>query len=232
MRSPRSDWVPSESLRWMTAPRRPRSAWLLVGSTPSVWVKVQRAGQDLRRLRANWRWYLVRVLLRAACSSSARSLVWSGADPASELAAVAVLLELLPGLEEAVRDREAGAAEFVLFAHSFAVGGEVSEEVGPAELAAVGVEVVVAAVAVGADDAVVAFAEDGLRLGGVAAGGNPNGAVVGVSAPGSQRRSPRVFQPVSSMLTTADCLSSCSSRVCGAASASPARSGDRVHASG
>src|SRR5215211_4991049 len=29
----------------MTAPRRPRSAWLLVGSTPSVWVKVQSAGE-------------------------------------------------------------------------------------------------------------------------------------------------------------------------------------------
>src|SRR5712691_8075690 len=41
----------------MTAPRRPRSAWLLVGSTASVWVKVQSAGQRLRRFLANCRWY-------------------------------------------------------------------------------------------------------------------------------------------------------------------------------
>src|SRR6266566_4958807 len=63
----------------MTAPRRPRSAWLLVGSTPSVWVKVESAGQRLRRFLANWRWYLVLGLLRAACSSMVRSSSWSGA---------------------------------------------------------------------------------------------------------------------------------------------------------
>src|SRR6266516_4007260 len=62
----------------MTAPRRPRSAWVLVGSTPSVWVKVQRAGQRLRRFLAKSRWYLVRGLLRAACSSRVRSFAWSG----------------------------------------------------------------------------------------------------------------------------------------------------------
>src|SRR5438034_11386357 len=50
----------------MTAPRRPRSAWLLVGSTPSVWANVQRAGQRLRRFLAKSRWYLVRGLFRAA----------------------------------------------------------------------------------------------------------------------------------------------------------------------
>src|SRR5215218_8128338 len=47
----------------MTAPRRPRSAWLLVGSTPSVWAKVQSAGQRLRRFLANCRWDLVLGLL-------------------------------------------------------------------------------------------------------------------------------------------------------------------------
>ena len=61
----------------------------------------------------------------------------------------------------------------MLFAHPFAVGGEVAEEVGPAELALVGVEVVVAAPAVRADDPVVAFSEHGLRLGGVPAGRDP-----------------------------------------------------------
>ncbi len=44
-RSPVSLWVPSESFRWMTGPRSARSAGLLVGSTPSVVVNVQSAGQ-------------------------------------------------------------------------------------------------------------------------------------------------------------------------------------------
>ena len=44
-----------------------------------------------------------------------------------------------------------------------------------------------------------------------------------VNAPHSVRRPPAVFHPVSSMLTTDAALICCSSRVCGAASASPAR---------
>jgi hypothetical protein len=53
------------------------------------------------------------------------------------------------------------------------VGGEVAEQVRPAELAAGRVEVVVACPAVGADDPVVAFAEHDLGLGAVPAGGDP-----------------------------------------------------------
>src|SRR6266545_2784418 len=98
----------------MTAPRRPRSAWLLVGSTPSVWVKVQVAGHP-----------------------------------------------------------KAVVAELLLFGHAFAVGGEVSEEVGPAELPPAGVEVVVTTPAVGADDASEALAEQRPGLEGVAAGCDP-----------------------------------------------------------
>src|SRR6266542_2402240 len=129
----------------MTAPRRPRSAWLLVGSTPSVWVKLQSAGQRFRRFFANCRWYLVLGLLRAACSRSARSLSWSGAV----------------------------VAELFLVGHAFAVGGEVSDQVGPAELSLARVEVVVAAPAVGADDPGEALAEQHPRLGRVAAGRDP-----------------------------------------------------------
>src|SRR6266511_1223554 len=98
----------------MTAPRRPRSAWLLVGWTPLVWVKVQRAGQRLRRLRANWRWYLVRGLLRAACSSRVRSFCWSGAVCVCSRGPVAVGLVGVPGGEEVVCDHESCAAEVVL----------------------------------------------------------------------------------------------------------------------
>src|SRR5450756_1815714 len=62
----------------MTAPRRPRSAWLFVGSTPGTLAKLQRAGQRLSRFFAKLRWRRLRALLRAASSSSARSSSWSG----------------------------------------------------------------------------------------------------------------------------------------------------------
>jgi hypothetical protein len=157
----------------MTAPRRPRSAWLLVGSTPSVWVNVHRAGHRLRRFRAKSRWYLVRGLFRAACSSRVRSFSWSGAVCPLEPGPVAVALEPLPGLEQVVRDHEAGVSEVFLFAHAFAVGGEVAQEVGPAELPLDGFEVVVAAPAVRADDAGEALAEQRPGLERVPAGRDP-----------------------------------------------------------
>ena len=69
-RSPLSLWVPSESFRWMTGARSARSAGLLVGSTPSMVVKVQSAGQTLSRLLANWRCQRVRRLFGLAASSS------------------------------------------------------------------------------------------------------------------------------------------------------------------
>src|SRR5665647_3388412 len=62
----------------MTAPRRPRSAWLLGGSTPGTLAKVHSAGQRLSRLLAKVRWWRLRALLRAASSSSARSSALSG----------------------------------------------------------------------------------------------------------------------------------------------------------
>src|SRR5215211_7209011 len=155
----------------MTAPRRPRSAWLLVGSTPSVWVNVQSAGQRLRRFLANCRWYLVLGLLRAACSSIVRSLFWSGAVWAWSRARI--LLVAVPGGEEVVGDPEARVAELFLLGHALAVGGEVSEQVGPAELAAGRVEVVVAAPAVRADDPGEALAEQRSGLEGVPAGRDP-----------------------------------------------------------
>ena len=70
-------------------------------------------------------------------------------------------------------DQEAAVAELFLFGHAFAVGGEVSEQVGPAELALGGVEVVVAAPAVRADDPGEALAEQRPGLEGVAAGRDP-----------------------------------------------------------
>ena len=64
-------------------------------------------------------------------------------------------------------------SEVFLFAHSFAMGGEVAKEVRPADLTVGGVEVVVGAPEVRAADPVVAFAEHALRLGCVPAGRDP-----------------------------------------------------------
>jgi hypothetical protein len=84
-----------------------------------------------------------------------------------------VSLVAVPGGEEVAGDLEAVAAELFLFGHALAVGGEVPREVRPAELSLRGVEVVVAAPAVGADDPGEALAEQHPGLAGVAAGRDP-----------------------------------------------------------
>src|SRR5450759_3305556 len=70
----------------MTAPRRPRSAWLLVGSTSGTLAKLQRAGQRFRRFLAKVRWRRLRALFPAASSSSARSSSLSGSTLSSRRA--------------------------------------------------------------------------------------------------------------------------------------------------
>src|SRR5665647_1536854 len=70
----------------ITAPRRPRSAWLLVGSTPGTLAKLQRAGQRFRRFLAKVRWRRLRALFPAASSSSARSSSLSGSTLSSRRA--------------------------------------------------------------------------------------------------------------------------------------------------
>src|SRR5665648_1056966 len=70
----------------ITAPRRPRSAWLLVGSTPGTLAKLQRAGQRLSRFLAKVRWRRLRALFPAASSSSARSSSLSGSTLSSRRA--------------------------------------------------------------------------------------------------------------------------------------------------
>jgi hypothetical protein len=66
-------------LRRMTAPRSPRSAWLLVGSTPGTLANVHRAGQSLRRFLAKVRCRRLRALSHDAVSSSLRSSSARGA---------------------------------------------------------------------------------------------------------------------------------------------------------
>ena len=78
--------------------------------------------------------------------------------------------------------REPVAAEVALFREAFAVGGEVSEEVGPAELPLGGIEVVVAAPAVRADDPGEPLAEQRLGLERMPASGDPGTPRSGSSA--------------------------------------------------
>src|SRR6266508_3304923 len=75
---------------------------------------------------------------------------------AGEAPAVAVFFEGLPDLEQAPGQRQAGLAEAPLLAEPFGVAAKVSDEVLPADLAALWVEVVVGPPAVGADDPAVA----------------------------------------------------------------------------
>jgi len=157
----------------MTAPRRPRSAWLLVGSTPSSSLKVHSAGQILSRFLARARVCLWRARLRAWVSSSVLELALEWGDAPSERAAVTVGLELLPGAEEALRDLEPGLAELVLCGQALRVSGEVADEMCPTELASLGLEVVVGPPAIGAGDAPEALAQEHLGLALVAVGGDP-----------------------------------------------------------
>jgi len=94
-------------------------------------------------------------------------------DLLEQAGAVAVLPVVLPGLEEPLGDREACLAELFLGGESLAVGGEVADEVRPAELALCGVEIVVGPPAIRADDAREVLAEQRLDLALMTAGGDP-----------------------------------------------------------
>jgi hypothetical protein len=100
-------------------------------------------------------------------------LVLEWRDLRLQVGSVVVGLVGLPGFEEGVGDHEPCVAEVFLFAHAFAVGGEVPEQVGPAELSLAGVEVVVASPPVRADDPGEPLAEERPGLEGVATGRDP-----------------------------------------------------------
>src|SRR5450759_199931 len=114
----------------MTAPRRPRSAWLLVGSTPGTLAKLHSAGQRLSRFFAKLRWRRLRALLRAASSRERPQLLLERAGALKQAGTVSVPAELSPGGEQPCGDLEAGRAEVLLGAEALAVGGEVARQVG------------------------------------------------------------------------------------------------------
>src|SRR5665811_1247530 len=69
-------------------------------------------------------------------------LLLERADPLKQALAVSVRAELCPGCEQPCGDLEAGRAELLLGAESLAVGGEVAQQMRPAELASLRIEVV------------------------------------------------------------------------------------------
>src|SRR5450756_2743244 len=168
VRAPWADWLPCESLRRMTAPRRPRSAWLLVGSTPGTLAKLHSAGQRLSRLPAKVRWRGLRAALARRLLEQRSERVLERAEALAEAGAVSVPAALVPGGEQPLRDLEAGRAELLLGAEPLAVGGEVAHEVRPTELAPLRVEVVVGPPAVRTGDAGEVLAEQRLGLAPVA----------------------------------------------------------------
>src|SRR5450759_5252008 len=110
----------------MTAPRRPRSAWLLVGWTPGTPAKLHSAGQRLSRFLAKVRWRRLRALLRAASSRERPELLLERAAALAEAGAVSVPAALVPGGEQPGGNLEAGGAELLLGAEPLAVGAEVA----------------------------------------------------------------------------------------------------------
>src|SRR5450756_1516398 len=113
VRSPWADWLPCESLRRMTAPRRPRSAWLLVGSTPGTLAKLHSAGQRLSRLPAKVRWRRLRAALARRLLEQRSELLLERAEALAEAVAVTVSSELSPGGEQPCGDLQAGRAELL-----------------------------------------------------------------------------------------------------------------------
>src|SRR5665648_362454 len=154
----------------MTAPRRPRSAWLLVGSTPGTLAKLHSAGQPLSRFFAKVRWRRLRAALRAASSSSARSSSWSGPMRSSRR-----LRSASPrNSPQAANNRSATrspAAPNCFWAPSPSLWAVKSRtRCARAELASLRVEVVVGPPAVRAGHAGELLAEQRLRLAAVAIG--------------------------------------------------------------
>jgi len=113
----------------MTAARSPRSAALFVGSTSGTVAKVQSAGSSLSRLLASPRVESVPLSFRSPFEQPAH-LPFDRFDAFLEGGAVAVFLELLPGLEDGPGELEAVQAEGFLRSESeVGAEGEVAAQV-------------------------------------------------------------------------------------------------------
>ena len=100
-------------MRQITAARRPRSAALFVGSTSVVSANVHSAGQSLSRFFASARTCRGRLPVEPR-SSNGRICALIAASRCWSAIAVAVLLELLPGVEDVPRHLETVEPERLL----------------------------------------------------------------------------------------------------------------------
>src|SRR6266536_5300688 len=137
-----------------------------VGEGPEAWPALEKVAREVAVILG------ARALAGGVLEQCAQ-LVLERGDLRLQSGAVAVGLVGVPGGEEVAGDLEAVAAELFLFCNTFAVAGEVAQEVGPAELPLARVEVVVAAPAVGADDPGEPLAEQRPGLERVPAGRDP-----------------------------------------------------------
>src|SRR5450759_1268338 len=168
----------------MTAPRRPRSAWLLVGSTPGTLAKLHSAGQRFRRFLAKLRWRRLRALFPAASSSSARSSSLSGSTLSSRRARSASARNSAQAANSPAAISRP-AAPNCFWAPSPSLWAVKSRtRCARAELASLRVEVVVGPPAVRAGDAGELLAEQRLGLAAVAPlGAAEDGGAAGERSP-------------------------------------------------
>src|SRR6266571_3744330 len=137
----------------MTAARRPRSAALLVGSTSGTEANVQSAGQSLSRFFAE-RAHVPLPLSCRAPLEQRQHLHLDRRDLPLERGAVAVVLELLPRVEDVPGHLEPVEAERLLRSEAeVGVEGEVAAQMRPADLPPFRLEAVVRAETIGANDA-------------------------------------------------------------------------------
>src|SRR5712691_5443711 len=137
-----------------------------VGEGPEAWPALEKVAREVAVVLG------ARALAGGVLEQLAEFVLERG-GLGSQSGAVAVGLVGVPGGEEVARDAQALLAELLLLGHAFAMGGEVAQQMRPAELPLAWVEVVVAAPAVGADDPGEALAEQRPGLERVPAGRDP-----------------------------------------------------------
>ena len=223
-RSPSSERVPWESLRWMTGPRSARSAALLVGLDALDGHERPERRPDLEQVVGEAPVQAGAFALACGVLEQFAQLGLDRRHLGREPGAVLVLTERAPDRKQPLGEHDARLRRRAFCSASPSEWRrEISLEVLPARLAALGVEVVIGPPAVRADDPLEVLADQLLQAVAVAVLGDPEDRCAGVVAVHSVRASPAVCQPVSSRLTAGDASTAATSCSCGKASAAAAR---------
>jgi hypothetical protein len=148
----------------MTAARKPRSPALFVGSTSGTSANVQSAGHSFMEVFREAAHVPLPLAGRAPLQQGPH-LVFDLLDSPPQGSAVAVLLELLPGVENVPGDLEPVEAERLLRSQAEGgVEGEVAAQMRPADLPALRLEAVAGAEAIRADYAIEAVADEAVQV--------------------------------------------------------------------